>query len=262
MKKIIVNPEFLSLSKKNRKEKKKKKPTTLKSNKIKKAFLEKIKAHQDRKKYEKGEFKNKLEFENRFEKALDYLKKVQSEDKVKRENVEKRDSVGKPHIAPDPPWGVLKTGKKPLYRQYKNTLKKREKARSTKEASVPNRRNRLNEIKEKIKKNPSKTYKRYIKRRLGKQPNRKVYVMIDNKTERRKRNVKHRTLKNKKMSSIKSHLKKRGLLKTGSKAPQNIIRTIYEASSIAGDIVNIGEGVLLHNYLNKDDLKPLNNIPI
>jgi len=247
MKKIVINPAFLNLNKKKKNEKKKK-PVTLKSNKIKEAFLNKIKDHQKRKKYNPNEFKQKLQFENDFVKALDYLKKVQYEKPPAGDPNKNVHGVGvtKKKVTDDPPWGILKNGKKPLYRQYKNTLKRREEsARMTK----------LNQIKGKIRNNSAKTFKKYIRRRLGKQKNRKVYVLIDNKTERRKQQIKHRTLKNKRLSSVKNELKKRGFLKTGSMAPQNIIRTIYEASSLAGDIVNIGKGVLLHNYLNKDDLK-------
>ena len=121
MKKIVINPSYLKLTQKKRQ--KKEKPTTFKANKIKQAFLEKIKNHQKNKKY--GEkFKENLEFENEFEKALKYLDKVQVEKKIKKKDPQINDPPKK--TTDDPPWGVLKNGNKPLYRDYHRTLKKKE----------------------------------------------------------------------------------------------------------------------------------------
>ena len=248
MKKIKINPAFFNLTKKKKEKKKKEKPTTFKANKIKKAFLEKIKKHQEKKKY--GEkFKDTLKFENEFEKALGYLDKVQTEKKQKRQ--EKQPEQEKT-IKDDPPWGILKNGKKPLYRQYHNTLKKKE----VEKKNIPERKVRLEDLKCRIRHTGTpKTLRKYIKRRLGKQRNRKINIMINNKTVRRETEKKCRTLKNKKLSTMKTELRRKGLLRVGSTAPQNIIREIYVASNLAGEVTNKGGGVILHNYLKKDDIK-------
>ena len=250
MKKIKINPEFFNLTKKKKERRKKEKPTTFKATKIKKAFLEKIKKHQENKKYG-DKFKDTLKFENEFEKALVYLDKVKNEKQIKKEKKETKEKEEK-KIKDDPPWGILKNGKKPLYRQYHNTLKKKE--LDTK--NMPERKLKLEDLKCRIRHSESpKTLRKYIKRRLGKQQNRKINIMVNNKTVRRETEKKCRTLKNKKLSTMKTELRRKGLLRVGSTAPQNIIREIYVASKLAGDITNTGGGIVLHNYLQEDDLK-------
>ena len=252
MKKIQINPAFLNLTKKKKeKRKKKEKPTTFKANKIKKAFLEKIKKHQEDKKY--GEkFKDTLKFENEFEKALGYLGKLKTENEQKKEKKTQQKQKND-LIKDDPPWGVLKNGKKPLYRQYHNTLKKK----MVENKNLPERKVKLEELKCRIRHTSStpKTLRKYIKRRLGKQQNRKINIMVNSKTIRRETEKKCRTLKNKKLSTMKTELRRKGLLRVGSTAPQNIIREIYVAANLAGEVTNKGGGVILHNYLKKDDLK-------
>jgi hypothetical protein len=39
------------------------------------------------------------------------------------------------------------------------------------------------------------------------------------------------------------------MIKIGSTAPPGVIRKIYEASILAGEVDNIGKGVVLHNFL-------------
>ena len=79
--------------------------------------------------------------------------------------------------------------------------------------------------------------------------------MVNNKTVRRETEKKCRTLKNKKLSTMKTELRRKGLLRIGSTAPQNIIREIYVAAKLAGNVTNKGGGVVLHNYLEEDNLK-------
>jgi len=147
----------------------------------------------------------------------------------------------------------LKNGKKPLYRQYHNTLKKKKELAKN---NIPERKLKLEDLKCRIRHSESpKTLRKYIKRRLGKQKNRKINIMVNNKTVRRETEKKCRTLKNKKLSTMKTELRRKGLLRIGSTAPQNIIREIYVAAKLAGDVTNKGGGVVLHNYLEEDNLK-------
>ena len=73
MKKIKINPEFFNLTKKKKERRKKEKPTTFKATKIKKAFLEKIKKHQENKKYG-DKLKDTLKFENDFVGSVKYVR--------------------------------------------------------------------------------------------------------------------------------------------------------------------------------------------
>jgi len=118
-KSISINPVFFKI-KDTRKKEKRVKPkfnTTLKPNNIKKALMEKIKNHQHKKKggNYKNDFKNQLKFEQDFSNSLEYLEKIS----------EKKTPSSPSNIKPDPAYGILKGGKKPLYSEYKKTLKKK-----------------------------------------------------------------------------------------------------------------------------------------
>ena len=58
-------------------------------------------------------------------------------------------------------------------------------------------------------------------------------------------------LKNSPIFGIKKYLRKHGLLKVGTQAPNEVIRCIYEHSKGAGHIYNRSSEILLHNYLNE-----------
>ena len=58
-------------------------------------------------------------------------------------------------------------------------------------------------------------------------------------------------LKQKSIMEIKVYLRKHNIIKTGSTAPESVLRKIYEDSYLAGDIYNKNSENLLHNYINK-----------
>ena len=102
--------------------------------------------------------------------------------------------------------------------------------------------------------NPSTKPKAYIRRRtrtikykLGKNE-KKVSVLIKNHNTRKL--VKHEQglLKQKSIMEVKNYLREKNLLKSGSGAPNDVLRQTYEQSILAGDIYNKGEGTLIHNY--------------
>jgi hypothetical protein len=57
-------------------------------------------------------------------------------------------------------------------------------------------------------------------------------------------------LKKKPLPAIKLYLKKHGMLKIGSNAPEKVLREIYETSMLTGDVYNKSEEVLYHNFMN------------
>jgi hypothetical protein len=187
---------------------------------------------------------------------------------------------------PDPPYGILKNGKKPLFSIYNKTLKKPTDShvRTTIQSAPPiimdddikintdtfaERKEKLNQLKQQVAgdripnqggfkpkrgktlkkmKQISTTTKRFI--HLGKK-NGKVGVLIKNQKTRKKILKDSNTLKKRPLSKIKDYLRKHNLIKIGSTAPETIIRSIYENSFLAGDIYNKNVDTLLHNYLDK-----------
>ena len=167
----------------------------------------------------------------------------------------------------EPPWGCLKGGGKPTYKEWKNTLKKNT---SSEKINIPKmdnptneilqRQAKLNRIKEKITSFKSvddikKTKLIHVNRtlkihKLGKKNN-KVGVLI--KSGKTRKNIKNEVmiLKKKAITEIKRYLRKHNLIKVGSVAPENILRRLYEDSYLAGDIYNNNTETLIHNYINK-----------
>ena len=90
---------------------------------------------------------------------------------------------------------------------------------------------------------------------LGKsQHKNSVGILLKNRDTRKKVLVAHRELKKKSINDIKSYLRDHNLIKTGSNAPNDVIRKIFESSMLAGEITNQSTDILLHNLM-KDDKK-------
>ena len=150
-------------------------------------------------------------------------------------------------------------GKKPLYSQYKQTLRASNnpdlaglKIKFTKPVvqQIPHiieRKNKLAAFQKEIKTSTKKIKKkRYT---LGKR-NGSVGILIKSRETRRKIKKEHNNLKKKKIKEIRLYLKKHGLLRVGSNAPDNILRSIYETAVLSGDIYNNNTNILLHNFIN------------
>jgi len=303
-KSISINPSFFKLgknSKKKEKKRRKERPiNTLKPNNVKKKLIEKIKAHQKREKEKEiiEEDNQDNGFQDSFKDTLNYLqeldKKVKKKKKKKRDKTMKRrnsapintqsveNTISNIRQPPAPPYGCLKNGTKPTFRQYNKTLK-REKTEKTeipiytsnnfdqtdtllagepvvnlgcisfeKNIDFDNRKEKLNNLKNMMKKETPKTRKiktRRIRRKitLGKVRN-KVGVLVKSKQTRKLIKTEVSVLKKKPIQEIKSYLKKHNLIKIGSSAPDYIFRTMYENAYLSGDVTNKNDEILLHNW--------------
>ncbi len=281
-KKIQINAEYLTAQQSNKK-KRKEKPKGgcfISPNKVRRALMDRVKKHQLEKMsggekeaapLPKANFRETLSYLNSVVNRKNTLKaerkqKSKAERKQRRRVRARRRKGGESGIRTkittrdDPPYGILKGGKKPLYSEYKKTLRNKNKSTSIvlpQEEKVTgdipmNRKKKLEILRKKMKTPP--TRKRRLKRyTLGKRKG-KVGVLIKSRKTRRKIKKEHYNLKKKKLSEIKLYLKKHGLIKVGSNAPENVMRQIYETAVLSGDVYNKSGEVLYHNFMN--DKKP------
>ena len=168
-----------------------------------------------------------------------------------------------------PKYGCLKNGTLPTYKQYiKNTTQKNYDSINEKEESIVNTNNSLenakivNEFKQnqnllKKEKPPQKLRKKTVRRnftigRSKKIP--KISVLISNKTIRKNISTKKTLLQQTPLSEVKRFLIKRGLIKIGSIAPNDVLRKMYEcASMLCGEVKNHNKENLLYNFFNYNE---------
>ena len=173
----------------------------------------------------------------------------------------------------EPPYGILKGGGKPLYSDWKRqTLKKTTTPIHTTPIHIENpptrnnplfehRQKKLTDLKAKFQtkfKNDNnlgknlrtqEVMKKTIKHKykLGRLQD-KVVVLIKNNETRKNIQRECDILKRKKEDDIKAYLRRRGLIKTGSDPPIDVLRKIYESAYLTGDVYNKNKETLIHNY--------------
>jgi hypothetical protein len=181
--------------------------------------------------------------------------------------------VNRQVVAPPPPWGVLKNGNNPTYRQYNNKTMKN----NTPAIVVPlsEREVKLEEMKNKAKlenlnftttnnnnvsTNTKQTIKRTIKRKyvLGKSKNKRtVGVLLKDKNTRKQIIQAQKDLKGEPINDVKKYLRSHNLIKIGTFAPHDVIRKMYESAMFAGDITNNNEETMLHNFVKDNNEQPV-----
>ena len=79
-----------------------------------------------------------------------------------------------------------------------------------------------------------------------------VGVLIkDNYTRKMVTNA-HKEMKKKTIHELKKELRGHNLIKAGCSAPNDVLRSIYEHSKLAGEIVNTNADMLMHNFVNAE----------
>jgi hypothetical protein len=81
---------------------------------------------------------------------------------------------------------------------------------------------------------------------------RKVAVLIKDRNTRKKVIIAQKELKRRNMNDIKEYLRTHNLIKTGSNAPNDVLRKIYESAMLTGEITNNNSETLLHNFSKED----------
>jgi hypothetical protein len=165
------------------------------------------------------------------------------------------------HFKPnDVPYGALKGGTKPSYRQYYNKTLKKHSFNINNNNSNNNNGNNKNGLKKTNHKKMKKPQPRKLKQvrrkttikkyKLGKHGKTISILIKNNKTRKIIQNA-QRELKNVPIHDVKNALIKNNLLKLGSTAPSNVLRTMFEESNMTGDVVNTGGDTFMHNYMNE-----------
>lgn len=81
----------------------------------------------------------------------------------------------------------------------------------------------------------------------------KISVLVSNKTIRKDISTKTQLLKQVPIQDIRKYLMKRGFIKVGSVAPNDVLRKMYESAIlICGEVQNHNPDNLLYNFLNNE----------
>lgn len=161
-------------------------------------------------------------------------------------------------IHQDVPFGVLKGGKKPTYRNWmkyqtstihKNKDLDQNVDSHTKPVIDKNSGVDITKPHKKITKHV--THKTY---QLGKSLNKKnIGVFIKNQTLRKKVTDATNALKKKKIQEVKKYLRTHNLIKAGSIASDDVLRKMYESVMLTGSVTNYNRDTGLHNLTKEEE---------
>ena len=193
-------------------------------------------------------------------------------------------------LPPAPPYGCLKGGSQPTFREWKSTTQKnlgftsddddddddefendlkeiqKEKSEPTDtnfsksminiEKSIPppiERENKLNNLRQK---KGGYVTKKTLKRKykLGKsKKNNSISVLIKSTQTKKKVMDEKKKIENEDINKIKKYLREHNLIRIGSTTPNDVLKTMYESAILSGFVNNSSDDVMLHNYLNNSN---------
>jgi hypothetical protein len=100
------------------------------------------------------------------------------------------------------------------------------------------------------KKEDSEQKKRHVRTyRVGRINKGQVSVLLSNKAIRRNITQKKRDLRRIPIQKVRQELVKKGFIRMGSTAPDNVLREIYENVEMIGQVKNFSPDILMHNLL-------------
>ena len=186
------------------------------------------------------------------------------------------------------PYGILRSGIKPTFSDWRKTQKARPSMQSLPQKGTSDRETRMNiqrklqMLRDRLKPSVAapaaatplqpetptvssstadmlstpikRRIKKTIKHRytLGRSKVRRtIDILIKNNTTRRHIIDAHKELKTHSMADIRRYLREHNLIKIGDNAPNDVLRKLYESAILSGDVTNTNTHTLLHN-LTKD----------
>ena len=168
-----------------------------------------------------------------FNQSIEYLKNLSL--KKSKRKLDKQSEINKDfpinlteNYKDAPRYGCLKNGILPTFRQFHNK-------------TIKNNKTLFNY------KNPNLTNKT-VKYYLGKK-GKIVSILVKNKESRKKILNECNKIKEVSLVDMKNYLKRHNFLKSGTLAPPEIIKKMYEQCLLAGDIRNLNKKSIVHNYL-------------
>lgn len=246
---ISINPQFFNISKK----KKKIIPSEVNINasNIRQLLLDKLKEHKKTRKVETEKKIVPLLQDKTFDESCKEIDKIEDKEKEIPREIEKEikekeikekeievEKVEKIEVKEsiDKPYGNLKNGTKPTYKQMYNEVNHKEPQSKV-------------EIEKNQEQNPIILEEKEVKKtfKLGKSGKR-VSILIKNNKSRKKVEDSKTERGKTHVSTIKNYLKKHNLIKYGSTAPTKLLREMYETSELCGGISNENKDVLIHNF--------------
>lgn len=184
--------------------------------------------------------------------------------------------LSSPNMNAVPKYGCLKGGTLPTFKTYHNQTQKKyaETHQSSSQVTSPNekkpedfnrdiyKKSEIRQTLEKMREKPKKLrypkQKRTVRRtfKVGKSKTKPhISVLISNKTIRNQITTKTHLLKQTPIDEVRRYLTKKGFIRVGSDAPNDVLRKMYESAVlICGEIQNHNPDNLLYNFLN--DVKP------
>ena len=267
---ILINPEYFSLKKKKHTTPRQNTSISQKSNvsqskgkQHKKALLKRLKEIQQQQSKDSQNEEPAPVIQNNLQESMDFLTNLTKEQTSKQPTI--LDTPVKMDVQDnnEPPYTNLKYGSnKPSFRDWKKKMDSTTSSTSSildkvKEPSP--REDKLSNLRKEFQQTPiqinkpkkshkfkSKTVK--ITETFGKR-NKKVSVYVKSKQDKDIIEQERKTLKKHTIPKIKTYLKSHNLLKTGTYAPNDVLREIYESAYLSGDIHNDNTEVLVHNFL-------------
>jgi hypothetical protein len=199
---------------------------------------------------------------NEFVEALHHIENNNNNNNNKQE--EKKSVVNE-----DVPFGVLKNGTKPTYRQYYNKTIKNTSPSPLSETNTENTKTMETNTKtmetendcdqqQKIitENDDNKKSNKYIttvrrQHKLGKLKNRRtVSILLKNKNTQKQVLDAQKELKKTPIKEVKNYLYQQNLIKIGSSIPNDVSRKMYEDCKLTGCVTNTNSDVIIHNLQN------------